>query len=242
MTSSNSDRPTDRDPFPLSSVGDPLGRSKNLSPADLARRIPSQSPAVYCYVIATIKTREGQLAQAGCGPNFHGGLISLCTGKHFMRSFRGVRSWKGTWIAGFTRKSVGGGRNALVYLMQVGHAFESHYDLWASPEGTIIADKSAKSARRNPLGDLYEPKGELLGDDRFDPGNYHAPCRGHSHARQWHQDVSYRGRGGRPAALLVGDAENSFVWDTPAIFFADSLGRGQKKLSLGDLLHRLSAG
>ncbi len=242
MTCSNSDCSTDGNPFPLSSVGDPLAGSKNISPADLARRIPSQSPAVYCYVIATIKNREGHLVQAGCGPNFHGGLISLCTCKHFMRSFRGVRSWKGTWIAGFTRKSIAGGRNALVYLMQVGHAFESHYDLWASREGTIIADKSAKSARRNPLGDLYQPKGELLGDDRFDPGNYHAPCRGHSHASQWHQDVCYRGRGGRPAALLVGDAENSFVWDTPAIFYPDSLGRGQKKLSLGELLHCLSAG
>jgi hypothetical protein len=50
----------------------------------------------------------------------------------------------------------------------------------------------------------------------------------HSHAPNdaWHGDIDHTGYGGRRAALLVGDPEFSFVWEKPALFFPDSIGKG----------------
>jgi hypothetical protein len=155
-----------------------------------------------------------------------------------MRTFLCPADWKGKWIAGFTGVRAGGGRNALIYLTKIGHAFESHYDLWYSEE-IPAKTKRAKSATTSRYGDLFQPSDEL--GDPFDPRSYYPPHETHTHAESssWHGDVRYTGRSSREAALLVGDPRHSYLWDRPVAFFPVSIGRGQRKMSLSDLLYQL---
>ena len=58
---------------------------------------------VYGYVITTVELRDGLFDQTGSGPNFDGGLITLCTCKHDLRARMHTEEWlKNQWIAGFT--------------------------------------------------------------------------------------------------------------------------------------------
>lgn len=193
---------------------------------------------VYCYVIATVETHDRRLVQTGSGPNFQGDLITLCTCKHFMRTFLSTGDWRGKWIAGFTGVRAGRGRNALVYIMRVAHPFDSHRQLWFS-EAVPSAAKQAKAADRDRFGDVYPPKSES--GDPFDPGRYAGPLENHVHAEgsQWHKDIDYVGSGGRRPALLVGEIGLSFLWNRPMVLYASGLPRlhrGQKKCSLASLL------
>ncbi|MCB0541285.1 MAG: hypothetical protein KDE33_27505, partial [Bacteroidetes bacterium] len=74
-----------------------------------------------------------------------------------MRTFKNQTDWPGTWIAGFSGIQAGQIGNALVYLMKVGHAFDSQNKLWSSD---ILSDKTkrAKSAKLHKLGDLFQPR------------------------------------------------------------------------------------
>ena len=143
----------DHQPFPKEGK---LGQNTNLSLEELKYRVGSVKAFVYCYVVATIKQKDGKFIQTGNGPNFQGDLITLCTCKHFMRTFLDDESWKGKWIAGFTGKHAGKGKNHLVYLLKVGHTFNSHYSLWHS-ESISDQTKSAKVTDRNKYGDVYQP-------------------------------------------------------------------------------------
>jgi hypothetical protein len=186
-----------------------------------------------------MRSRNGEFFQIGCGPNFQGGLITLCTCKHRMRTFKNPKQWKGLWIAGFTGRSAGEDANYLVYLMQVEHAFGSHRDLWFSRQIPAAA-KRAKATHRDRFGDIYEPRARDI--DEWDKHEYIPPCPDHCHAGHWTNDVGYRGVGGRHAALLVGDPRKSFLWNRPVIRYTGQLGRGQSKCKLSKLLDRLQAG
>ncbi len=198
---------------------------------------------VYSYVVATVKREGSKLLQKGCAPNFQVGLITLCTCKHKMRTYRHWRKWPGVWIAGFSGAKHG---NALFYLMRVKHAYESHYDLWRCLSKKA---REAKSSHRDRFGDVYEPKEEDLHDDdptRFLPEGYYPPveCHPHCSKSKWKKDVNYnKGVSGRGAALLVGDPEMSFLWSTPQVFFNKKKGkllRGEKKFeSLEEFLDHL---
>ncbi len=196
--------------------------------------------SVYYYIIASMRKRNSEFVQTGCGPNFQGGLITLCTCKHYMRSFMDPDQWNGTWIAGFTSSPVGDGKNFLIYLTRVAHAFGSQRDLWFS---TVIpaAVKQTKAAHRNRLGDLYKPRSK--GIDRWDPNGYVPPCPNHRHVEGWPTDIRYKGVGARRAALLVGDPRQSFLWNRPMIYHVERLHRGQRKEdTLDELLAQLKAG
>jgi hypothetical protein len=216
--------------------------------AALRERIPAGPATIYCYVMTTVEQREGTLVHVGSGPNMQGGLITLCTCKHWMRTYSGVKP--GTWIAGFTgshketarRPAM---RNTLFYLMRVEHSFPSQMELWRShlvPEQT----KHRKSARHNPLGDLFEPHQDA--NDPFDIASYHPPIPGHSHAPKdqwpggtWHRDIDYMNRFGRRSAMLVGHAELSFVWTRPVLQLEleHTLGRGTARFNMQDFLARI---
>jgi hypothetical protein len=195
--------------------------------------------AVYSYVIASMRNHDGRFVQTGCGPNFEGGRITLCTCKHRMRTFLDADQWSGIWVAGFTSLPVGDGKNFLIYLMRVAHAFVSQRDLWFST-AIPAAVKQAKGAHQNRLGDLYQPRRQ--GIDPWDPDGYVPPCPNHRHAEGWATDIRYEGVGARHAALLVGDPHQSFLWNRPMICYAGRLHRGQKKSALDDLLAQLKAG
>jgi len=213
----------------------------NLSLNDLRREISvNQEETVYCYIVATIKNNEGCFIQTGSAPNFQGDVISLCTCKHFMRSFRTVDSWPGTWIAGFTGRRAGKEKNALIYLMKVNNAFESHCDLWFSKE-LSMSTKEAKLSHKNKYGDIFQPKSKLI-DKRceFDFEHYVQPVPGHVHKDCWHKDIKYlKGIGGRKPPLLTGDKRNSFLWNKPILFHSHLLSRGQKKDDIHTLLDLL---
>jgi hypothetical protein len=143
----------DYQPFPRE--GQLLAANMNLPLGTLRERIGHDQNIVYSYIVTSIENQEGHFVQTGCGPNFQGDLITLCTCKRLMRTYLPTDDWKGMWIAGFSNFKAGGNENALVYLMKVLHSFESHFDLWYS---AVIPEKSkqTKNARLNKLGDIYE--------------------------------------------------------------------------------------
>lgn len=63
----------------------------------LGERVNSEQN-VYCYIINTIKNRRGRFVQVGSAPNFQGDLITLCTCKAWMRTYKDVSSWKGVFL------------------------------------------------------------------------------------------------------------------------------------------------
>lgn len=212
-----------------------LAKNSNLSLSDLKKQVAKKPlEMVYCYVVKTIKTNNSVLEQKGCGPNWQGGLITLCTCKHLMRTYFDPADWKDKWIAGFTSKGNGvNGRNALVYLMQVKNAFESHYDLWnALPPKT----RESKAADRNIYGDVFRPKDNLSISDKHDYTKY---CKPESHVHlnkenSWQKDIRYY-YNNRYAALLVGNPKMSFLWNRPCIVTRHRLTLGQKKMSVTEL-------
>lgn len=185
--------------------------------------------------MATIEQRYGRFVQRGSGPNWQGDRLTLCTCKHHLRTFREPADWPGAWLAGFTGVRAGEGHNALVYLARIGHAFASHAECWGDPALPARA-RAAKAAHHRPFGDLFAPLARR--GDPTDPRGYRRPCRGHAHehGEGWHNDIAYAGRDGRAAALLLADPQRTFLWEHPTYYRPGSLGRGQRKESLGALL------
>lgn len=207
----------------------------NFSLRELCRSVNStcSSTTIYCYVMSSVRNRDGILQHYGCGPNWQGGLITLCTCKHYMRSFLDVNDWPGIWIAGFSNVRAGSGLNVLIYMMRVNHAFESHYELWHALPRQV---RWAKAADRkcNILGDIYRPLGRITKKNPFSKNKYHKPCPSHVHMDGWAKDIDYKKY--RRAAMLVGDEKSSYVWSKPKIAFDHNIGRGQAKYSLKDLV------
>lgn len=226
--------PLDHQPFPRAGL---LARNRNRSRAALRRAVGRGGATVYSYVVATVGLDDGRFVQRGSGPNWQGDRLTLATCKHFLRTFLTPEDWRGVWLAGFCGAGAGGGRNALVYLTRVAHAFGSQADAWgadALPQRT----KAAKAAHRHPFGDLFAP---ARPGDPLDPAIYRRPCAGHAHepGDGWHGDIDYVGCNGRPVAILVGDPALTFLWDRPLLYRDGPLGRGQRKDELGTLLASL---
>ena len=224
----------DVQPFPRSGI---LKSNMNFSLDVLRERLTSVNGTLYAYVITSIKWDNERFQQTGCAPNFQGDFITLCTCKHEMRTLLDTKSWHGKWVAGFTSINAVGNRQwNLVYLMQVGQAFETHAQLWnALPERT----RQAKEANKHRLGDLYQPKAQS--SDPYQLASYKLPHEAHVHHSDcnpdgWHNDITYSKPSRLPAALLVGDRHHSFLWDTPLIYAPFPLGIGHRKKTLEDLL------
>lgn len=179
-----------------------------------------QQLPVFVYIVKTVKFRSGQFVQEGSGPNFQGGYISLCTCKHKDRASppkdgcRGNSNpnepWEGVWVAGLCSPTEFRPRG-LFYLMLVKQTFESHLACWNG-----LHQPSAKSAHRDPFGDIYEP---LSGAEAAPwlAASYKAHLPGHCHGpggREKDIGVGYHGRHPR---LLVGDPQLSFLWTAPQI-------------------------
>jgi hypothetical protein len=227
----------DHQPFPRAGL---LARNHNRARAALRRAVGRGEATVYSYVVSTVGRDEGWFVQRGSGPNWQGDRLTLATCKHFLRTFLAPDDWRGVWLAGFCGTGAGGGRNALVYLARVAHAFASQADAWASP-ALPQRTKAAKAAHRHPFGDLFAP---ARPGDPLDPATYRRPCAGHAHESWdgWHGDIDYVGHNGRPAAILVGDPALTFLWDRPVLYRAEPLGRGQRKDTLDGLLTILCDG
>ncbi len=164
-------------------VGQPYPRRGSLSryidlPQNELRDHASASAQVYRYVVATVENVNGRFVQHGSGPNWQGGVLTLCTCKHAMRTFLEPENWHDVWIAGFSGVRAGGGRNALVYLTRITAAYSSHSALWQSPLLTQQA-KRAKSATIERFGDIFEPRDGA--QSPYAARNYQIPCADHVH-------------------------------------------------------------
>jgi hypothetical protein len=219
-------------PFPRNRV---LAANMNLVPSVLAKRVGKQSERAYSYVLTSVKVKNDhtslKLEQTGSAPNFQGGILTLCTCKHQMRASLDCSEWLGKWIAGFTSRCRYQGRHWLFYLTKSAHAYESQADLWKNLPAAV---RAAKSTREHFLGDVFVPRGKLVGDGRFDPHRYVAPpchChRRHKCDKGWQNDIDYRysDRYGHPS-LLVGDPVLTFLWDEPIISLDDDHSRNFEK-------------
>lgn len=217
--------------FPTSSR---LEENTNLLYHSLCRKLKNENGQVYSYIVKSVKNINGMLQQKGCGPNWQGGIVTLCTCKHFMRTFKDNDDWPGTWIAGFTSAKDGDGANTLVYLTRIEKSFLSHHDLWYSlPQEVRLAKASNK--RNNIFGDVYRPKGRLKETEKHYPPKYYTPCSSHVHIDGWQNDVNYFKKN-RYASLFVGDVSKSFLWDKPLLRIGIKLHRGQKKMLLSNLI------
>ena len=78
-------------------------------------------------MVCTVKHEKDRLFQKGSGPNFQGGLITLCSCKHYMRTYKAMQPK--VWIAGFTSIRVKE-KNWLFYLMRVLQTHKSHDEFW----------------------------------------------------------------------------------------------------------------
>ena len=209
-----------------------LAKSLNLPHEALLERIdPFLEDTVYSYVVDTVEYENGRLYQTGSGPNFQGGMITLCSCKHLMRTYPSIQP--GVWIAGFTSYRVMD-RNWLFYLMRVSWAFESHRDFWFSDD-VSGETKRAKAADSDRFGDIYQPVGES--GNPYSYRSYLEPCKNHVHCEpgDWRKDIQYMNQHRKRPALLVGDPEYSFLWDRISLKCPYKLGRGQKKDNLSAL-------
>jgi hypothetical protein len=226
-------------------TGGELLKNLNLPLAQLAALIGEVRQGALSYVVKSVRIDRitYRFEQQGSGPNIQWDRLTLCTCKHQMRARLDSSQWKGKWLAGFTGRRCHEGLHWLFFLTRVIDAHESHADLWDSLPATV---RKAKSAQGHYLGDVFAPRGKIVGQDRFNPRRYVAPSR-HSHHRgscdsRWHNDINYRhaNRYGRQPSLLVGDPLCTFLWEKPLIFFDEHHCRNFKKWdTVGELLGHL---
>lgn len=231
MFSMRQQHEADFQPLPLSGA-----LNDNLNPSlshlkKLAKEVGKESgtaPMVYAYVmISSQLDQQDRLRQRGSGPNFAAGLITLTTCKHQLRAARDVADWPGAWIIGLSGRRIQGGRHWVCFATQIEQAFASHLELWKAVSTEV---REAKAADASIHGDLFRPRRGTTAANAFDPDSYRAPIKGHRHEapEKWGKDVSYR-RWNRPAALLVGDPDRSFLWSEPSLFYRSDLAQGYKK-------------
>ena len=217
-----------------------LAKNLNLTLPKLRKQVGKPKQPACSYIVASVRyNQEEQLfKQRGSAPNFQGGRLTVCTCKHQMRTSRAVDEWPDTWLAGFTSRR-NTKRHWLFYLTKIKSAYESHAELWDALPSNV---RDAKSAQDHRLGDLFMPRGDLVGKDRFKPSRYYTPSR-HSHRKNscdssWHNDIKYKhsGRYGWPS-LLVGDPHQTYIWQEPLIALKDDHCRNFKKWDgISDLL------
>jgi len=227
-------------PFPTGR----LAKNSDWSLSALRKWLLSDPGEVRSYIVKSVRMDSTSqcFEQHGSGPNFQGGLLTLCTCKHQMRTSLNCATWPGTWIAGFTSRCIHKRRHWLFFLTRIANAYESHAELWESLSETTRRNKSAQN---NFLGDVFVPRGKVTGGGRFDPRRYYQPSR-HSHRQGtcdtgWRNDIDYwyADRYG-PPWLLVGDPQLTFIWEKPVIRLdADHCRNFRKWASIDRLLRHL---
>lgn len=171
------------------------------------------SEEVYSYVLTTIKFIGDKFYQTGTGPNFEGGIITLCTCKHFMRAYKDSKDWKDVWVCGLVNIKK---KTYLQYLMKVDYAVDNMFDLCESLPKKVL---NVKSASNNKFGDVYTPVKRLRdSDDKYNIKNYNNPIENHKHKATYHDDINFFYESlNRYPSLLIGDIKNSFIWTKPTI-------------------------
>jgi hypothetical protein len=226
-------------PFPAEG---PLFDNLDLPKPELERLIGGLPGKVRSYkMISVCLDDTGQLEQYGSGPNFQGGILTLCTCRHEIRAEKvNPQDWRGWWFAGFTSpKSCG--RLWLFYLARMEAVYASQADLWEALPAHV---RQAKSTRRNRLGDVYQPNPSSPCADPWDAAHYYPPLVGHSHHLtasddNWKKDIEfYHSNFKRRAPYLVAKPELTFLWQTPMLYL-DEHPRNLTRDNVKALLSRL---
>ena len=204
----------------------------------LSNQIDNDEVRVYTVASTCFDKNSKIIRHRGSGPNLEGGLATLCTCKHSMRQGQNINDWTGKWILGVTSRAKANGFNGehyLLYLMKVDRAFESHKAFYQYLKQYNPTALEIKNAVKNRLGDIFEPSSTCV--DPLDPRQYKFPCETHSHDNkvgdQWEDDISYKSSS---TPLLLGEANNTFVWQKTVIKFKQDRGVGNKKMLMKDLL------
>lgn len=195
----------------------------------------------YIYTLTSLtRDASGIIQQNGSAPNVEDGIVTLCTCKHYMRQGNKGK-WKGVWIIGLTpivkNKGFDGEKNYVFYITRVEKEFTNHkefYDyLHLNHPNAIIP----KNGSRNELGDIFEPKTGIVidGVTELNPNSYIDASKIHSHGTAWIHDVSLNPLSASPVStpLLLGEINNSFVWQKPTIIWKGTKSVRRKKLTLG---------
>lgn len=218
--------------------------NKNLNLYDLKDKLKdSLDELIYFYVLTTTSYENNKIVQKGSAPNFEGGIITLCTCKHRMRTYPDVK--KDVWIAGITNKYTGpnsnnGERvgNHLFYLFKIEQYFESQFDLYQYLKDKESEAFKKKTAEQNVFGDLYTPLKNI--SDKHNSKNYLPINDKHVHFRDeiWKYDIEKYND--KEHKLLLGHRgkESNFVWNEPKIKlnYDVFITQGARKLYLKDFL------
>jgi hypothetical protein len=202
---------------------------------ELERKIPAKlldRPA-YIYVVTTAELLpNGAFNQTGSAPNFNGGRITLCTCKHKDRSSpppqncRGPNPqdpWQDVWVGGICSATVLRPR-ALFYLMLIEKTYANHQIIWSA-----LGGPKAKSAYRNPIGDIYEPLASAASNP-WSQNSYQPRLSTHVHAKnaRTHDIEQSFYRPARHPRLFLGDKRRSHLWSSPTITLQPSADRDWK--------------
>lgn len=182
---------------------------------------------------------DGIFKQTRSGPNWQGGVLSLSTCKHYMRTSGDAESWVGSYLAGFTPKSECG-ENYLLFLAEISQVFDSNYDMGLYLNQHHRDAWTQKIATQNQFGDVYLAKRKLSDKTKYNPKNYYIP---HGHCRmemdkkwgvpKWNKDIDYTNpRGGRPFCFVFA---NVHMFKRPVFMSTRPLHRSGYKGTISDL-------
>ena len=108
--------------------------------------------------------------------------------------------------------------------MLVEHVFDSHADAWSG-----LKRPTAKSTKRNPFGDVYEPLPDLKG--KWLASDYQTSVAGHVHGDTGSRfkDIEKVYRPGRHPKLLVGAVNQSYLWSSPMLRLQEDSDAGWRR-------------
>ena len=223
----------------------PLKENMDLSLQELKKRINNintDETEIIMYKVDSVKMRKGtgSFIQKGSGPNFQGDIITLCTCRKDIRTWRTREQWKKRWVAGFTGIDVTKEKKCfLFYLTKVKDAYISQREIWNHLSEKIVNEKNS---RHNTFGDIYQPKPDI--NDEYDNQEYYKPIIGHPHRKseyrcEWHSDINYKNK--RPS-MLVGNPKYSFLWSKPLMLVDSSLNYSRHKIfcTMGEFLDNIT--
>jgi hypothetical protein len=209
---------------------------------------PFNNDSLRYYVLTTVKVNENKLVQTGSAPNLEGGVITLCTCKHRMRT---LDIKEGDWIAGLTSRDKNiiqdeTAWNCLFYLIRISKLFDNQKELQLKLKKEYSNALRIKDSLRNRLGDLFFLR-EMHNRDIYDAKNYYEPCRNHAHSsnNKWHEDIGlYKSKKQeRVHKLVLANEEYSYVWMLPKISLKMSnrnLCQGEPSTTIRDFLQTIT--
>lgn len=183
---------------------------------------------IYIYPHHEIKMIDNMFAQTRSGPNWEGGVLTMATCKHLLRTYKTIEAKK-TAFCGVTNKL--DGENYIMYVGVIDKTFGSNFDLNCYLSKHHPEAIKAKLSTDNRLGDIFLPVTQLTGDDKYDSMNFEEPCDDHCRKEEndskgdakWFKDIEYVTRNGtRPKCLIFNPAT---VHTKPVYTWEGKLGR-----------------